>query len=375
VLRQRADTGPGISGTAAFGEFIMIRITDFTPPPRKLTALVAALLAALVLPPAAANSLFGNCSRALDPTAQYHVAVGNINLPGDGRSVTGSSTGRNVTMNAPIVMGNHSAVTGSNSGERLQIRGRPENDDTAGFLWEGESTCVAVAGSPQPQFYSMFGRVYEHTQPLGMTIKACPWRWIAPKCSRTVNLGVLGTYTANSGYPPCGDNTQQTDPGGFTPMPRNTGVRPGTTFSIRIWGKLCTDQSSQNCRKFLPGGGTEGVGSNFSCTRANLHGYTATFAPGPNCGPPEWPTDQNRDKWGEGDKRFPPYARWCDFTVKVRTPEPGAIPDRKRFPGHPAFHEKHTIFKPGHYPKESSICQKPTASNTAKSCKSSFVSS
>jgi len=29
-------------------------------------------------------------------------------------------------------------------------------------------------------------------------------------------------------------------------------------------------------------------------------------------------------------------------------PGPGAIPDRKRFPGHPAFHEKHTIFKPGH---------------------------
>jgi len=266
-------------------------------------------------PPAAANTLFGTCSRALDPTPQYQVAVGNINLPGDGRQVTGSSTGRNVTIYDKIVTGNHAAVTGNTSGTRLQIRGRPGG--TADFLWQGENACVE--GSPRPQFYSTFNRVFEHTDHLiGNTmhgIKACPHRWLAPKCSRTVNLGVLGTYTANKGAPPCGDNTQQTDPGGFQVMPRTTGVPDGTTFNIRVYGKLCTDQQSQNCRKFLPGGGTEGVGSDFICNRANRHGYTATFAPGPNCGPPEWPTQQNKD--ANNNMKYPPYARWCEFTVTV----------------------------------------------------------
>jgi len=128
--------------------------------------------------------IFGNCDRALDPNPEYQVAVGNTDLPGDGRSVTGSSTGRNVTLNDRIVTGNHSAVTGSNSGERLQIRGG--SGGTAEFVWGGKSACVA--GSAQPQFYSTFGRVYEHTQPLTDTIKPCPYRWLAPKCSRTVNL-------------------------------------------------------------------------------------------------------------------------------------------------------------------------------------------
>jgi len=128
---------------------------------------------------------------------------------------------------------------------------------------------------------------------------------------------VLGTYTANEGAPPCGDNTQQTDPGGFNVMPRTTGVPDGTTLNIRIYGKLCTDQQFQNCRKFLPGGGTEGIASSFSCTRANLHGYTATFAPAAHCGPAEWPTNQNRDAYMNGDESFPPYARWCDFTLTV----------------------------------------------------------
>jgi len=273
---------------------------------------MAALLAALVLPPAAANVLLtGSCDRALAPTPQYQVAVGNVDFPGDGRSATGSSTGRNVTLGDWIVTGNHTAVIGNTSGTRLQVQGMPGG--TADFVRGGKNKCVE--GSMKPQFYSTFGFVYEHTQPLGMTIKACPYRWLAPKCSRTVSIGALGTYTANSGYPPCGDNTQQTDPGGFTVMPRTTGVPDGTTFNIRIYGKLCTDQTRQHCRKFLPGGGTEGVGASFSCIRAHLHGYTATFAPGPNCSPPEWPTKPNKDAYMGGDERFPPYARWCDFTV------------------------------------------------------------
>jgi len=274
---------------------------------------LAAVLAALMAPPAAAQSLFGTCSRALAPTPQYQVAVGNINLPGDGRFADGKSTGRNVTIHDMIVTGNHAAVTGNASGQRLQIRGRPGG--TADFLLGGESACVA--GSMKPQFYSTLGRVYEHTEPLVNTIKACPHRWLAPKCERTVTIPMLGTFTANKGAPPCGDNTQQTAPDGFKVMPRTTGVPGGTTFNIRIYGKLCTDQNFQNCRKFLPGGGTENIRAGFDCRRANLHGYTATFAPGPNCSEPEWPTKQNKDAYMAGDDRYLPYARWCDFTVTV----------------------------------------------------------
>jgi len=285
------------------------RIPRFVP--------LAAVLAALMAPPAAAKVLFGgNCSTALAPTPEYQVAVGNVNFPGDGRVATGSPTGRNVTLNDRLVTGDHPAVTGNASGRRLQIQGMPGG--TADFVRRGKNNCVE--GSPRPQFYSTtFGGVYEHTQPLGMSIKPCPYRWLAPKCSRTVNLGVLGTYTANKGAPPCGDNTQQTDPGGFTVMPRTTGVPDGTTFNIRVYGKLCSEQgqSIHHCRKFLPSGGTEGVGASFSCLRAHLHGYTATFAPGPNCSEPEWPTQQNKDAYMAGDERYLPYARWCDFTVTV----------------------------------------------------------
>ncbi len=247
----------------------MTHITHFTPPPRKLTALVAALLAALVLPPAAANVLFtGSCDRALNPTADYQVAVGNVDFPGDGMVATGAPTGQNVTLVDRIVTGNHTAVIGNTSGTRLQVQGMPGG--TADFVRGGKNNCVA--GSTKPQFYSEFSFVYEHTQPLGMTIKACPYRWLAPKCSRTISIGGI-SYTANRGAPPCGDNTQQTDPGGFTVMPRTTGVPDGSTFN--------------------------------------------TFAPGPNCAPPEWPTKPNKDAYMGGDERFPPYARWCDFTVTV----------------------------------------------------------
>jgi len=236
---------------------------------------VAALLAALVLPPAAANVLFtGSCDRALNPTADYQVAVGNVDFPGDGMVATGAPTGQNVTLVDRIVTGNHTAVIGNTSGTRLQVQGMPGG--TADFVRGGKNNCVA--GSTKPQFYSEFSFVYEHTQPLGMTI---------------------------------------TDPGGFTVMPRTTGVPDGSTFNIRIYGKLCTDQTRQHCRKFRPDGSTEGVGASFSCIRAHLHGYTATFAPGPNCAPPEWPTKPNKDAYMGGDERFPPYARWCDFTVTV----------------------------------------------------------
>jgi len=52
-----------------------------------------------------------------------------------------------------------------------------------------------------------------------------------------------------------------------------------------------------------------------SCNDAHRRGYTATFVPGPNCGPPTWPSQALETVYNNGDSRFPPYAEWCDFTV------------------------------------------------------------
>jgi len=123
------------------------------------------------------------------------------------------------------------------------------------------------------------------------------------------------SYTANRGSPACGDNTQQTDPGGFVAMPRTTSS--GATFNIRIYGKLCRD-NRHRCAQFRPGGAIGDIGGSFvNCAHANIWGYTATFAPAANCGPPEWPTNQLRDAYNGGDMRYLPYVRWCDFAVKV----------------------------------------------------------
>jgi len=176
---------------------------------------------------------------------------------------------------------------------------------------------------------------YNPSMPFAASIKACTYRWLAAKCSRTVTRTILGetiSFTANRGYPPCpgegSEPTRQTDPHTFeeqngrqvptsdlTRMPRTTAS--GATFNIRIYGKLCRD-NGHNCAQFRPGGATGMIGSTFRCVHANRFGYTATFAPASNCGPPEWPTSQLRDAYNNGDSRFPPYARWCDFTVEAQ---------------------------------------------------------
>jgi len=170
--------------------------------------------------------------------------------------------------------------------------------------------------------------VFDPTRSLSASIQACDYRWIAPKCSRTVNLGMLGTYTANRGYPPCGDNTQQSDPhrfenqngrqvltGDLTRIPR---TKATGTFRIRIYGKVCEDRPGGAPCALFREGGIDDHGGGPSCARAHRFGYTATSAPGPDCGPPEWPTGQMRTAYENGDMRYPPYARWCDFTVTAQ---------------------------------------------------------
>ncbi len=135
------------------------------------------------------------------------------------------------------------------------------------------------------------------------------------------------TFTANAGYPPCAGETtpltgeytgntpaQQADPGGFVERDRTTGS--GSTFKIRIYGKVCNRSGNQDCMLFGPGG-VDAAGAGLSCGRVHRWGYNATFAPAANCGPPKWPTGQLRDAYNRGDMRFRPYAEYCDFEVKA----------------------------------------------------------
>jgi len=169
-------------------------------------------------------------------------------------------------------------------------------------------------------FFRNSGRlpVYDPSRPLAASIQACPYRWQAAQCSRTITVGGI-SYTANRGYPPCSGGgqdatSQQTAPSDFVAMPRTTGS--GSTFRIRIWGKVCEDRpGGTGCRLFRSNNGIDSDGGGLTCVRAHRFGYTATFAPGPDCGPPEWPTGQMKTAYMNGDMRYPPYARWCEFTV------------------------------------------------------------
>jgi len=210
-----------------------------------------------------------------------------------------------------------------------------------GLSGEGElvtgTTEEAACGTPgmKPRFYSTDNRAGRirliPDQPLGTSIEACPYRWLAARCSRTITIAGI-SYTANRGYPPCtgiggGDEVarenvpdpnpnQQTDPGGFVAMPRTTGS--GTTFKIRVYGKLCIrGDQLQNCIQFETGNRRRTVGIGITCSDVHRRGYTATFAPGPNCGPPTWPTAALNRVYMHGGTRYAPYAGWCDCTVRA----------------------------------------------------------
>jgi len=231
------------------------------------------------------------------------------------------------------VTGNHNGVIAT--GGRASYLAIEARMGAEGEFATGDMAAACTNPGAKPTFYSMFFRnagrlpVYDPTRPLAASIQACPYRWLAAKCSRTVTVGGI-SYTANRGAPPCtglggGDEmalenvpdpnpNQQTPPNGFVAMPRTTGS--GTTFRIRIWGKVCEDRpGGTGCRLFRSNNGIDSDGGGLTCVRAHRFGYTATFAPGPDCGPPEWPTGQMKTAYMNGDMRYPPYARWCEFTV------------------------------------------------------------
>jgi len=88
-------------------------------------------------------------------------------------------------------------------------------------------------------------------------------------------------------------------------------------FTVRIHGKLCHTNGTY-CVDFRPGGADGSA--HRDCRQYNRAGYTATFAPGPRCGPPQWPTRALREAAARGQLEEDAalgYAEWCDFTVTV----------------------------------------------------------
>ena len=298
------------------------------PPPR-LTFLAAALALA-VATPAAQALLTESCDETLDPRSGFRVTIGSGGLAPDNEIRIGSQAGPSVSINDRIVTGDQYAVTAVSREDFLAIE--PVSGPDGEFQLGNQAAACRNSGA-KPTFYASFFRnagktpVYDPRAPLALSIKACSYRWIAPKCSRSVTF-MDKTFTANRGYPPCTEDTtpltgeytgdtprQQTDPGGFVARPRTT--VSNSTFKIRIYGKVCRDQSIGQCVLFRRGN-MDVSGGGISCVQAQRYGYFATFSPAANCGPPQWPTIAMRDAYNNGDTRFPPYAEWCDFTVDAR---------------------------------------------------------
>ncbi len=81
----------------------------------------------------------------------------------------------------------------------------------------------------------------------------------------------------------------------------------GGYLRLRVWGRLASAHKSIS----LKGGNVDVSGLYSSLNAYHAGGYFATFAPGEGCGPAKWPTQQFRQAG------FPPYAEWCEVTVKV----------------------------------------------------------
>ncbi len=277
------------------------------------------LLAALAADAAAQTLWCGG--QEVRPFSSYTVSVGR-------------QKGPNITLNQQLFSGSaHNAIIskGSDTESYLVIDGQIGSEAEL----VSETTEQAACSTPgmKPKFYSTNNRAGRirliPNMPLSASIKACPYRWLAAKCSRTITIGGI-SYTANRGYPPCtgiggGDEVaaenvpdpnpnQQVDPGGFTAMPRTTAS--GATLKIRVYGKLCIRGNQlQNCTQFETGNRRRPVGIGVTCSDVHRRGYTATFVPGPNCGPPKWPSAQLKKAYNNGDSRFQPYSEWYDFTV------------------------------------------------------------
>ncbi len=158
--------------------------------------------------------------------------------------------------------------------------------------------CHDPMAIPKSVSFSNTAGTYNPRMPIAT---ACTY-WGQPKCSRTVTVRGR-TYTANRGAPQCPPNPQQ----GMDNVPTGTPQTATGTFTVRIWGKIGLAGFS-NTHSLQAGDAL----SHETAANWNEYGYHATFMPGPNCGPPRWPTPELRAAG------LPPYAEWCDFTVVVR---------------------------------------------------------
>jgi len=260
---------------------------------------LAAVLALTALP-ATAQTLA--CSDPINPYGSYSVQIG-------------TQTGAAIPLGDRLFSGPaHSAIIDENNRKGSLVI-KPRGGFDAEFVEGNEAVCATPG--PKPKFYSIFTeagrRVLDPDQPLSASIKACTYHGFR-KCEKTVTIDMpmglgLRTFTANRGYPPCTVNGR---PIGTT----KSGPQPHTgTFNIRVYGKLCIRSSSlQHCFQFRQSD-SRNINIGINCSDVHRQGYTATFVPGPNCGPPTWPTTQLRDAYMNGDSRYEPYAEWCDFTV------------------------------------------------------------
>jgi len=74
-----------------------------------------------------------------------------------------------------------------------------EDPGAEGVFKTGSGATACVNPGKQPTFYSMHLRAggnrpnYNPGMPLAASIKACPYRWLAAKCSRTITIGAFPT--------------------------------------------------------------------------------------------------------------------------------------------------------------------------------------
>ena len=79
---------------------------------------------------------------------------------------------------------------------------------------------------------------------------------------------------------------------------------------VRVWGRLSNRRNTMSIN--LRGGNVDVSGLYSDLRIYHTSGYSATFAPDAGCGPAKWPTE------GFKQAGFPPYAEWCELTIKVR---------------------------------------------------------
>jgi len=151
------------------------------------------LAAVLMLAPTLAPAQTLSCDNDVSPFSSYTVQIG-------------TQMGPDVALNARLFSGpRHNGIIskGADTESYLVITGLPGEGELV--IGTNETQACATPGM-KPKFYSTDNRAGRirliPDMPLRASIKACPHRWLAPKCSRTITIGGI-SYTANKDAPLC----------------------------------------------------------------------------------------------------------------------------------------------------------------------------